>query len=94
MALNGLSVILAVVGGAAFCVIIVATLLFGNKLGEDQKASEPLIAEPPADEAYEGIGSGSITVPGTLVLAMVFFVTFAVYYFVNWKYLAQTWGIS
>jgi cytochrome c oxidase subunit 1 len=94
LALNGLSVILAVVGGAAFCVIVVASLLFGKKLGEDEKSPVPMIAEPPADEDYVGIGNGSITVPGTLTFAMVFFVTFAVYYFVNWKYLAQTWGIG
>jgi len=94
LALNGISVILAVLGGAAFCVIVVASLLFGKKLGEDEKSSVPLIAEPPADEDYVGIGSGSITVPGTLTFALVFFVTFAVYYFVNWKYLAETWGVG
>lgn len=94
LALNGLSVIVAVVGGAAFCIIIVASLLFGKKLGEDEKSAVPLIAEAPSDEDYEGIGIGSISVPGTLVFAMVFFVTFAVYYFVNWKYLGETWGIS
>ncbi|MEX1236703.1 MAG: cbb3-type cytochrome c oxidase subunit I, partial [Pseudomonadales bacterium] len=93
LALNGLSVILAVVGGAAFCVIIVGSLLFGKKLG-DEKIFPPIMATPPSDEAYEGIGKGGITVPGTLILAMVFFISFAVYYFINWKYLAETWGIS
>ena len=94
LALNGLFVIVAVVGGADFCVIIVASLLFGKKLGEDEKSSLALIAQPPSDADYEGIGWGSISVPGTLVLALVFFATFAIYYFVNWKYLGQTWGIG
>jgi cytochrome c oxidase subunit 1 len=94
MALNGLSVILAVIGGASFCIIIVGSLLFGKKLAEDEKCSVSMIAEPPADEDYEGIGKGSITVPGTLMLAMIFFVSFAVYYFINWKYLAETWGVG
>lgn len=94
LALNGLFVILAVVGGAAFCVIIVASLLFGKKLGEDEKSSLALIAQPPSDADYEGIGWGTISVPGTLVLALVFFASFAIYYFVNWKYLGQTWGIG
>ena len=31
---------------------------------------------------------------GTFALAMVFLVSFVAYYFVNWKYLASTWGIS
>lgn len=94
MALNGLSVLLAVIGGASFCIIIVGSLLFGKKLGENEKCSVSMITAPPAEEAYEGIGKGPITVPGTLVLAMIFFVSFAVYYFINWKYLAETWGIG
>jgi cytochrome c oxidase subunit 1 len=94
LALNGLSVILAVIGGAAFCIIVVGSLLFGKKLGEEDKCANQMITAPPEDAAYAGIGKGAITVPGTLVLAMVFFVTFAVYYFVNWKYLAETWGIG
>ena len=94
LALNGLSVLLAVAGGAAFCIIIVASLLFGKKLGEDEAMATSIIATPPSDADYEGIGKGAISVPGTLVLALVFFVAFAVYYFINWKYLAETWGIS
>lgn len=94
MALNGLSVVLAVIGGASFCIIIVGSLLFGKKLGEDEKCAAQMITAAPADEAYVGIGRGAISVPGTLVLAMIFFVSFAVYYFVNWKYLAETWGVG
>lgn len=93
LALNGLSGILAVLGGAAFCIIIVSSLLFGKKLG-DEPVSPPLMATPPADSDYVGIGKGGMTVPGTFVLAIVFFVSFAVYYFINWKYLAETWGIG
>jgi|TARA_B110000263_G_C15291348_1_gene503461 cytochrome c oxidase subunit 1 len=94
LALNGLSVLLAVAGGAAFCIIIVASLLFGKKLGEDEAMTTSIIATPPPDADYVGIGKGAISVPGTLVLAFVFFISFAVYYFINWKYLAETWGIS
>jgi cytochrome c oxidase subunit I len=94
LALNGLSVLLAVVGGALFCVIIVGSLLFGKKLGADEKMPEPIMATPPADADYVGIGSGAIAVPGTLALTAVFFVSFALYYFINWKYLAETWGIG
>lgn len=94
LALSGLSVLLAVLGGAIFCLIIVGSLLFGRKLGVDEKSSTFIIASPPSDADYEGIGKGGIAVPGTLVIAIVFFVAFAVYYFINWKYLAQTWGIS
>ena len=91
MGLTGLSVVMAVVGGAMFCLLIVGSLLFGKKLG-DQKYHEPLIAEPITD--YSGIGMGKIIIPGTLSLAMVFLLAFVLYYFINWKYLASTWGLS
>ncbi|MCP4271524.1 MAG: cytochrome c oxidase subunit I, partial [Gammaproteobacteria bacterium] len=45
MSLNGLSVVLAATGGAMFCLLIVLALLFGKKLGDDEKSSEPMIAE-------------------------------------------------
>jgi cytochrome c oxidase subunit 1 len=93
LALNGMSVILAVIGGAAFCLIIVGTLLFGKKLGNEKMAT-PCIVEPVTDEEYAAAGSSAFAIPGTMVLTMVFFVSFALYYFINWKYLAETWGIG
>lgn len=94
MSLNGMSVVLACLGGAAFIIIVVGSLLFGRKLDEDQKVGREMIATPPAEASYAGIGIGRITIPGTLVMVMVFFAAFALYYFINWKYLAETWGIS
>ena len=93
LALNGMSVVLAVIGGASFCIIIVASLLFGRKLGEE-KSSPALAAEMVTEKEYKGIGMGGLTVPGTLCLTLIFFAAFAAYYFINWKYLSQTWGIS
>ena len=88
-----MSVILAVIGGAAFCVIIVGSLLFGKKLGEE-KMAQPCIAAPVTEAEYAANGGSAFAIPGTLVLASVFFVSFALYYFINWKYLAETWGIG
>jgi cytochrome c oxidase subunit 1 len=93
LALNGMSVILAVAGGAAFCVIIVGSLLFGKKLG-NEKMAVPCIVAPVTDEEYNANGGSAYAIPGTLVLAGVFFISFALYYFINWKYLAETWGIG
>ena len=93
LALNGMSVILAVAGGAAFCLIMVGTILFGKKLG-DQPMAEPCIVAPVTDEEYAANGGSAFAIPGTIVLALVFFVSFALYYFINWKYLAETWGIG
>ncbi|MCP4090433.1 MAG: cytochrome c oxidase subunit I [Gammaproteobacteria bacterium] len=95
MSLNGLSVVLAAVGGAMFCLLIVLALLFGKKLGDDEKSSEPMIAEAVTEEQYEALHkSGGSTIPGTMALAGIFFISFALYYFINWKYLAETWGLS
>ncbi|NOZ11862.1 MAG: cytochrome C oxidase subunit I [Gammaproteobacteria bacterium] len=92
LGLMGISVVLAVIGGAAFCGIIVASLLFGKRLSLTEKGETPLVAEPIT--SYEGVGMGKIVAPGTFVLALVFLVSFVLYYFVNWKFLAETWGIS
>ena len=91
MGLAGVSVVFACLGGALFCLLIVGSLLFGRRMGNERQ-SYPLIAEAVTD--YEGIGIGKITIPGTLVLALIFLTSFVLYYFVNWKYLASTWGLS
>jgi cytochrome c oxidase subunit 1 len=94
MSLNGMSVLLACIGGAAFILIVVGSLLFGRKLDEEQKVGREMIAESPAESSYSGIGMGTISIPGTLVMVFVFFTAFALYYFINWKYLGETWGLS
>ena len=38
--------------------------------------------------------AGTLHIPGTVVLVGVFFVSFVLYYFVNWKYLSSVWGLS
>jgi cytochrome c oxidase subunit 1 len=60
----------------------------------NEKMAEQWIAAPVTEEEYAANGGSALAIPGTLVLAGVFFVSFALYYFINWKYLAQTWGIG
>jgi len=92
LGLMAISGILAIVGGGLFVLQIVASVLFGRRRGE-VKSATPIIAEPVAAGVH-GIGMGGISVPGTLVLALVFLTTFILYYFVNWKYLSQVWGLA
>jgi cytochrome c oxidase subunit 1 len=92
LGLMAISGILAIVGGGLFVLQIVASVLFGRRRGE-VKSATPLIAEP-VTAGVHGIGIGGISVPGTLVLALVFLTTFILYYFVNWKYLSQVWGLA
>jgi cytochrome c oxidase subunit I len=42
----------------------------------------------------QSYGSAGFAAPGTFMLAMVFLVAFVLYYFINWKYLGQLWGLS
>ncbi len=94
MSLNGMSVVLAGVGGAAFIVIMVGTILFGQKLAEGEKLGGMVVA-PVTSEEYEKLESSrKVLIPGTLVLIAVFFISFVLYYYINWKYLAQIWGLS
>jgi cytochrome c oxidase subunit I len=92
LGLTGISVILAVIGGGLFILQIVGSVFFGRRRGETRSAI-PLIAEMVAP-GLKGIGMGGISVPGTLVLALVFLTSFILYYFVNWKYLSQVWGLG
>lgn len=88
MGLNGMSALLAGLGGIMFVLVTVGSVFFGKKI-EDSGAA--LAAVPSTVDEY---GSAEhAKVPGTLVLVGVFFVTFVLYYFVNWKYLAEVWPL-
>jgi cytochrome c oxidase subunit 1 len=94
MSLNGLSVLLATLGGAMFIAVIVGTILFGRQVAENEKMPSIRLTEPPPASAYRGIGLNGVIIPGTLVMLFVFFAAFVLYYFINWKYLGETWGLS
>ena len=48
----------------------------------------------PVGAAITGHGSAGMVAPGTFALAMVFLVSFVLYYFINWKYLATVWPLK
>ncbi|MHA1108049.1 MAG: cytochrome C oxidase subunit I, partial [Alphaproteobacteria bacterium] len=92
MGLNGMSAILAAVGGLAHIVVVVGSILFGERISD---APAPAAAEPPPATVASQHGSAdAVAVPGTVVLVAVFFTTFVLYYFVNWKYVSQLWPLS
>ncbi len=93
MGLNGIFAIMAALGGLMFILIVVSSVFFGRKLGEDEKPSYPEV--PPSAAAVSHYGSSdSLRIPGTAFLVGVFFVVFVLYYFVNWKYLSEVWPLS
>ena len=94
MGLNGVAAVMGSLGALIFILNMVGTILWG-------KAKVPAPAAP-AEEAPAAVASaatshgsaGTMEVPGTFVLALIFLVSFVLYYFVNWKYLSSVWGLS
>jgi cytochrome c oxidase subunit I len=95
MGLVGISGIAAIAGGAIYIYITVGSLLWGRKLDEGTRSAKftPIPRAAPTLVA-QSYGSAGFAAPGTFVLAMVFLVSFVLYYFINWKYLSQVWGLS
>jgi cytochrome c oxidase subunit 1 len=87
MGLNGMSAVLAALGGLLFILIIVGSVLFGKRTGD--KPLEGLVMTT----ATKYGSAEHPKIPGTVVLVAVFFVSFVLYYFVNWKYLAEVWPL-
>ena len=95
MGLVGVAGIAAIAGGAIYIYITVGSLLWGKKLEAGNKSANftpiPMTAPTVVAQSY---GSAGFAAPGTFALAMVFLVSFVLYYFINWKYLSQVWGLA
>jgi len=108
MAVGGVGGVLGILGGVMFMVVVLGSLLFGKKLdahagllqgfGFPMKAAAYTVEQPAqlqmAPKPVEEHGSGGFEAPGTFVLAMALLVSFIVYYFINWDYLASVWPLS
>ena len=95
MGLVGIAGVSVIVGGALYIYITVGSLLWGKRL--DAGAVSPRftpIPPTPVGAAVQTYGSAGFAAPGTFTLAMVFLIAFVLYYFINWKYLSQVWGLS
>jgi cytochrome c oxidase subunit 1 len=95
MGLVGIAAVAAVLGGAIFIYVTVGSLLWGKRLegGAISATTKPVARAAPA-LAAQSYGSMGFAAPGTFLLAVVFLVSFVLYYFVNWKYLSTLWGLS
>ncbi len=89
MGLNGISAIIAALGGILYVLIVVGTVLFGKKVVPGYKLTFPLHSGASVVSKYGS--EGHIKLPGTIVLVTIFFLSFVLYYFVNWKYLSDLW---
>ncbi|HYL20086.1 MAG TPA: cbb3-type cytochrome c oxidase subunit I [Burkholderiales bacterium] len=96
LGLVGISAVLAVIGGGIYILVTVWSILFGKRVegaGYSTKQTQLKMAPASAIEGHGG-GAGAMSAPGTFTLALVFLTAFALYYFINWKYLSQVWGLS
>src|SRR5690242_4302718 len=95
MGLVGLSAVLAVIGGGMYVLVTVYSVFFGKRIdgGAYSLDRTPLRMAPITPVERHG-GAAAFGAPGTFALAMVFLAAFVLYYFINWKYLAQVWGLS
>ena len=109
MAVAGVGGVLAVLGGAMYLLVTVGSLLFGKRLDESAgflqsfgfslapasyNVEQPERLPMAPKLAVEQHGSTGFEAPGTFALAMALLVTFVVYYFINWDYLASVWPLG
>ncbi|MEX0696347.1 MAG: cbb3-type cytochrome c oxidase subunit I [Dongiaceae bacterium] len=92
LGLNGIFALLAAVGGLAYVVVVVGSILFGKRRDEAMVRAHPVVA---GGAAVAGYGSeGTLKLPGTIALVSVFLIAFVLYYFINWKFLSEVWPLS
>ncbi|HWP13139.1 MAG TPA: cbb3-type cytochrome c oxidase subunit I [Ramlibacter sp.] len=95
MGLVGIAGVAAIVGGGIYIYVTVGSLLWGKKLDSGAVSPRFTPIPPTAPTAVaQSYGSAGFAAPGTFMLAMLFLVSFVLYYFINWKYLGQLWGLS
>ena len=90
MGLNGISAILAAAGGIVYVVVVVGTAFFGERIKSGHKLTFPLHSRGAAAASHYG-SEATMKLPGTIILVTIFFVSFVLYYFINWKYLSELW---
>ena len=94
LGLNGIFAICAALGGLMYVIVAVASVFFGKRIEEAPRRAPTRATTPPPAAAVGTYGSaGTLHVPGTIVLVGIFFIAFVLYYFVNWKYLAEVWPL-
>ncbi len=96
MGLNGVSAILASIGGGLFVLIAVGSILFGKKVDASNivQALGPMPTKQVSPAVKEYGNAGTFHLPGTYILVGVFFISFVLYYFVNWKYVSELWPMG
>lgn len=100
-AVMGIGGVIAVTGALMFILIAVVSVFFGKKCTADSIAQklpgipQGILALP--TQVHSGGLVGRVHregTPGTVILTIIFFISFVVYYFINWKLLTFLWRIG
>jgi len=102
MALMAIGGLLAIVGGAMYILVTVCSVFLGKRIetpGFHLVRAREGVARPPVAPVAgaltgHGAGTHAWSAPGTFSLALVFLVSFVLYYFINWKYLSTVWPLK
>ncbi len=96
LALNGIFAVIASIGGILFVLIAVGTVLWGKPVTAENivESLGPMPKKQVTDAVSTYGNAGTWHLPGTYILVAVFFLSFVLYYFVNWKYLSEIWPLS
>ena len=93
MGLNGLSAVVASLGGIAFIIVVVGSVFFGKSRDAEAIKRNPVVYTGGGAAVSQYGGETTFKLPGTAILVTVFFVSFVLYYFINWKYLSEVWPL-
>lgn len=92
LGIMGVGAILAVLGLLLFVVLCVGTVFFGKtNTGRPMEEWGVAVATPGANPDAENHDHWMMK--GTIVLTFIFLACFAIYYFANWKALADVWHV-
>ncbi len=94
MGLNGISAILATIGGIMFVVVVVGSVMFGKPRDEAAIKASPVVFKGGGAAVSTHGGEGTLKLPGTITLVAIFFISFVLYYYINWKFLSEVWPLS
>jgi len=91
LGIMGVGATIAFLGLLLYILLVVAAVFFGPSI--EGEAMKPWHEEVAVETAGAASDEEEHHTPGTLVLALVFLLTFAVYYFANWKWLGDVWEV-
>ncbi|NOX64023.1 MAG: cytochrome C oxidase subunit I [Chloroflexi bacterium] len=96
LAIMGVGALIAIVGGIMYLAVILASVLTGQK--EEARRLTLVMSDqnPLVEHALPNVGKepeGKESPRGTLVIGVIFIVTFMIYYLSNWWLLGRGWFI-